>query len=625
MGEAFLDYKKGGSGLNINGIIKDYYAAAGEKVEVGDFVEFVNGIAGKTTETSEDTAILEVTYRSYRFSACKLSEDKVFIAHSTYNNTSKSNYLYGIVCTISGTTITVGADTLLSSEERAGNKSSVVTLSETSVFIAHNGTSSYCLYGMICSISGTAITVETTKKLNSTLNTGSYISAKLMQNGNVFVAHSFDSYAYLYGMIVVVNGTTITNGSSTQLNAGMYSAHEMSLLEYDNEMAIIHTGNSSYYLNMTLCLVDGFTITLETATQIGKEQYSGACISAQKLENGNIFVAHSYSSNYYLYGLVIDVSNGGSIGTDTELLTLNNSAGESAGNPSVATILLSNNRILISCNASTLYGMIANISGTTITIGENVILDSDSDSGNNVKVILPMESDNVLIIHREGSSYYLHAQVFGIDEANNIPTTSVSIPSYETQVRPATSLPCNGVASTSGEGGDSSGHKYIVSVYVREKVPVLKTGDIIPKAWTSVILGTEYQAEGITLKASSYYTSTSYQYLSYACDNSETSFWMARANNGNDWVMWIFPEATKITKMKLKFDSSTGGSIIAYIQGSNNESDWTNLHTVTSARTSLTEISLDNTDYYTHYKILFETTGTPCLYDWQVSEYEVLE
>ena len=41
MGEAFLDYKKGRAGLDINGIIEDYYVYAGENVNAGDFVEFV--------------------------------------------------------------------------------------------------------------------------------------------------------------------------------------------------------------------------------------------------------------------------------------------------------------------------------------------------------------------------------------------------------------------------------------------------------------------------------------------------------------------------------------------------------------------------------------------------------
>ena len=272
-----------------------------------------------------------------------------------------------------------------------------------------------------------------------------------------------------------------------------------------------------------------------------------------------------------------------------------------------------------------LYGMIITIDGNSFTAGTDTQISDIASSGRYIEAINLID-DTFFVAHcYGGETTSIGGWILGLDEDTDTLSNIIGSTQYETQVRPATSLPCNGVASTSGEGGDDTGHKDIVSVYVREKVPVLKTGDIIPKAWTSVILGTEYQAEGITLKASSYYTSTSYQYLSYACDNSETSFWMARANNGNDWVMWIFPEATKITKMKLKFDSSTGGSIIAYIQGSNNESDWTNLHTVTSARTSLTEISLDNTDYYTHYKILFETTGTPCLYDWQVSEYEVLE
>jgi hypothetical protein len=241
-----------------------------------------------------------------------------------------------------------------------------------------------------------------------------------------------------------------------------------------------------------------------------------------------------------------------------------------------------------------------------------------------------MESDNVLIIHREGSSYYLHAQVFGIDEANNKPTTSVSIPIYEIQVRPATSLPCNGVASTSGEGGDDTGHKDIVSVYVREKVPVLKTGDIIPKTWAVVDKNyyNSFMCEDIKLTGNGTNSSVSNS-ISYAVDGDLSTYWLDNGNNVNQWLELEFPNAIKITKMKTYIGRTLNNFTDVKIQGSNDNSIWTDLYVLTTFQTALTEITLSNTDYYKYYRIYYtfpsSSVGKATVYELQTSEYEVLE
>lgn len=51
MGIAKL-YGQKASGTNINGILKDYHAYAGENISAGDLVEYINGIASKTIELS---------------------------------------------------------------------------------------------------------------------------------------------------------------------------------------------------------------------------------------------------------------------------------------------------------------------------------------------------------------------------------------------------------------------------------------------------------------------------------------------------------------------------------------------------------------------------------------------
>ena len=66
MGQGAIDYIGVKGGLDINGIIESYYVYAGENISAGDFVEFVNGVAGKVNagqiiETSYETQVRRAT------------------------------------------------------------------------------------------------------------------------------------------------------------------------------------------------------------------------------------------------------------------------------------------------------------------------------------------------------------------------------------------------------------------------------------------------------------------------------------------------------------------------------------------------------------------------------------
>ena len=90
MGIAKL-YGQKASGININGIIKDYYAYAGENISAGDLVEYINGVAGQTTETSANTQLSNVSHTADVVSAVKLDDSRVFIWNDSIN---KWNYNY---------------------------------------------------------------------------------------------------------------------------------------------------------------------------------------------------------------------------------------------------------------------------------------------------------------------------------------------------------------------------------------------------------------------------------------------------------------------------------------------------------------------------------------------------
>ena len=152
-------------------------------------------------------------------SASALSEDKVFIAHHIYN--SGANNLYGIVCTISGTTITKGTATSLSSMSNSIHIS-IITLSTEKVFIAYLYGSYTYLYGIVCTINGSTITAGTNTQLSSINSSGLGVSAILISNNRIFIAHSN------YGLVCTISGTIIIKGIDARLNTISNSCHVIS-------------------------------------------------------------------------------------------------------------------------------------------------------------------------------------------------------------------------------------------------------------------------------------------------------------------------------------------------------------------------------------------------------------
>lgn len=456
MGIAKLYSQSGGNGLKINGIIEDYYAYAGENISAGDFVEFVKGIASGTIETSVDTAIGEETYAGYNvISVCKLSENKVFIAHGNDSGNSK---LYGIVCVIDGATITCGTDTLLSSTSYSGYHISTVALSDNKVFIAHSQGSDYYLYGMVCTISDTEITVVVDKTIVGVKYTGLAISTELLPDGNVFIAYDFGNYHYLHGTVCTISETTVTIGTDTTLNGNNNGAGKVistSLLENGN-VFIAHS--RSDYLYGMVCTISGTTIAAGTDTQLSSTTYTGRAISLDKITPNKVFISHENDSD--LYGMVCSISYTSiSAGTDTHIFNYTTTTDSS-------TLTLATDRVLvIGINNTTdykMFGVICDISGTTITLNTPKIMNSDSYTGWQTTPVLLGETIFVAHSHTQ-NKYYLYAQMFGV--VDNQPSAQVTIAEYETQVRKATTSDIYGVAKTSGRGGDSAGHNDKVRIY----------------------------------------------------------------------------------------------------------------------------------------------------------------
>ena len=384
MGQGALNYQGVKGGIKLNDVIEEFkYVYQGKTITAGDFVNYINGASGETTtttktETSVDTALCTTQNNTgLSLGAIKLDDTRVFVVQQDKATINKG--LCARVVTIDGVEIIPNTLTLLSDEENINTYLvSIELLPNGNIFIAHGGSKdsySYVLHGTVCSVSGTTITRGSTIQLGASSTCQAYgLSTEVLSNGNVFIAHSYDSSnRYLYGMVCTINGTTITTGTDTQLSASVYSGNSISTTTLQNgDIAIAHSRiKSSYYLCVTNCSVSGTTITVNTYT-ISNDSYAGSYVSATTLANGNLFVAHSYSSNYYLYGCVYTVSGHTfTKGTDTLLKNANKE-----GQYNIRALTLPSGKVFVTHNLGNynLYACICTISGTSITAGTSVEL-----------------------------------------------------------------------------------------------------------------------------------------------------------------------------------------------------------------------------------------------------------
>lgn len=159
----------------------------------------------------------------------------------------------------------------------------------------------------------------------------------------------------------------------------------------------------------------------------------------------------------------------------------------------------------------------------------------------------------------------------------------------------------------------------------------IKTTNIFPTSWTEEVAYTKYASDGYVLESSS--TRNSSAPPSYACNGDESGTpWESVGNTSEEWIKMTCPNPTKITKMRAKISAfgNTSGFSKAIIQGSKNNADWIDLYEVSAYQTSATDMFLDNTDYYTYYRIVvyiaYLNTNVGAMVDlWEVIEWEKAE
>lgn len=266
-------------------------------------------IEGTTITKGEDIQLINNTYQTSNKIVVKINENKVFIA---YENVGDGNKLYGLICTINGNGITTGTDTLLSTVQYSGIGFSIVALSESRVFIGYSNKANSALYGLICTVSENTITVGTQTLLEYGItNAGLRISIVALSESKVFIGHSYYTEKFLYGLVCTINGTTITKGTDKELNSKENVGDNIKVVALSETKICIVYGLNNYLYGM-ICTINGTGITKRTDIQLSLIPNLYYIRSVIFLNN-KVFIVYSVnmennSSHYYLCGMICIIS-----------------------------------------------------------------------------------------------------------------------------------------------------------------------------------------------------------------------------------------------------------------------------------------------------------------------------
>lgn len=298
--------KKTTDGL-INGIIEQYKVAAGENVSVGDFISFISSLSGGST-----SALDSESYSSDKISATALSPSKVFIAYGRKKSASSESYqLYGLVCTINENKIILGTKKQILSSSYSGHRISTVALDENRVFIAHTYGSSYYLYGIVCKIDNTTITtIGTDTKIYYATSTVDKIVSTSLSTNKIFVI-SAQSGGSSQMSVCEIDDITINVKAKGPLNYVLPSLTSLSVDSLsENKVIITYDGDDYGYTNSLIgyiCTINKNELTLGSRCTIESTDYSGTYARVIALTENKAVIFHSFSAGYFKNAMICTI------------------------------------------------------------------------------------------------------------------------------------------------------------------------------------------------------------------------------------------------------------------------------------------------------------------------------
>jgi hypothetical protein len=604
MGIGALNYQGVKGGLKLNDVIEEFkYAYKGQQIKAGDFVNYINGVAGQTTGTSTPVHYSQYTRWG---SAVLIDENKFLVAYYYFiSGSSTTYYCATTVGTIEGNSITFGAEYVFATV--ALNLIDTCLVEKNKVLIAYqsNGANDH-LALIVATISDGVVSFGSSITIGN--KTYSH-SVCLVDTNKVLVTYANGSnrgYAY----VATISGNTITLGSSVCFyNYSVTTQIDTQKIGTNKALISFYHQTSSSNAYLMVATISGTTSSFGSSYKISSTNQATYPILA--LIDTNKFLVQYNNATNQTGCVVVATISGTSVSLGTEYMfnsgyTFYQSMG-----------VLETNKVLISYEdrSASMYGMsiIAVVSGNSVTFGDEYNFNAGSTETTNSVVI---DKNKVLLVYRNNAnSSSITAQIVGVSDTTISDT--VVITEYEQQVTLATEPPFDGIALSSGIGGDDTGHNQQVKIAKPESEKIIEfNNSIVPIEWS-------VSADGLSATATNEYG----EWRINASNVEAYTYGVDRAFDGDDGTEY-HAQTSKTTHVQLHCPNNvsikpTEISIIYQLcgdssnsnllQGYTTEGTWVDIATIpgyddSSIHTNAFEVSDDT--YYSAFDFYAKSYGS---------------
>ena len=385
------------AGINIvNSTIKEYCAST-ETISANTFVQYVAGSYGVAASKQLTTDCITTMPM-----ATPIDDTRVLVSYIN----SASTACYAVIVTIENTTIIVGTPVSIGNMSNAMSPKMITALYFSNynkavvIYNTRMGMPGSCSYSVL-TINGTSITVNSSAVAISS----DWIDRVSKISDTQFIGFG-GANAYIYNF----NGTSISKSTTKTMS---FYVNDILKISSSSYLCLGRDPNDDLTHLMGMVVdINGTTITENTLTEIYDGRNSGTVTSAVKLEDGRYFIAHSqlYTGNNseILYGSTITINNK----TITKGFTAVIDAGQSSTNYCTGKIitagLMEGNKIII-LHTQTSNN---NLKVTVLTVGS-----SSFSKEQNVAVNTSVSNDNVnwnLIMLPSGRAYIVYGMTNSI-------------------------------------------------------------------------------------------------------------------------------------------------------------------------------------------------------------------
>lgn len=477
-----------GDGLEIKGIIEEYYVYTGDNITPGSFVEFVQGV-GNRVITPGDEVATDINFLTIpnswsgptassanKFSVIMLEDKQRIVIF--YN---QSNATHAQIVKIVDGVVTLAEESF--EIIHAFYQQTPILLSNNRIALIDDYYKSIIIWQVNDDMTMEEIAEET---IPGNVWNISYRTFLKLSDTKFFLTYCSSSNIYVARVVNIGEDNTITFGEYTLFELGTYPSTSDAGTHYSLDM-----GNNTIITfvpkqgEVSIWTVSGDDVTIAAHHLTGIITSDHDSFIVKKLD-GNKFMM-VYSLEYIPYAQICTLENMTITCGEPIVLVDDDSLPEPGYNMVMEKIPQSNN-YLLTCmpyidDEDKYYAIVFSLEGDTLTaISEPQNLFGDltlqsyqpylffltEDGSNNFYYIFGADADyddegDVSTIAKTvvGQCLYLNSnnQIIEAYSKTTIDTT------WETQAKLATSDPFHGIAKTAGVGGDDMGHNEKIQVY----------------------------------------------------------------------------------------------------------------------------------------------------------------